>query len=104
MSIEAGLDIQTPFKQAVAEDMVRGRSVMNMTGPFNLIVPLRQIAYLYAIGGDSKVTIIDEDGGNTFETIGNSKFAFPIKLFQETRLSIETSENTLTQLLIIDEY
>lgn len=103
--IEAGKDIQRPFYQAVAEDFVSRHDLKNFVGPFTYSLGYHSIGYIYAVYGPGKIDIVDDwNGPYTIVLDDRTFFKFPIKIYPEGIIKVETNENTLTQILVKDEY
>lgn len=103
--IEAGKKIQKPFCQAVSEDIVENHDVKNFIGSFVFTVGFHSLAYIYAIYGHGEIDITDDWMGNYKVVVSERTFfKFPLKVYPEGIIKVETSENTLTQILIKDEY
>ena len=103
--IEAGKDIQKPFCQAVSEDLVSGHDIKNFVGSFVYELGPYHIAYLYAVYGPAKIDIADDwNGIYKIDIDSSTVFKFPVKIHPAGAIQVETNENTLTQILIKDEY
>ena len=104
--IEAGKDIQRPFYQAIAEDLVSKHDLKNFVGPFTFTLGYHSIGYIYAVYGPGKIDIVDDWNGQYTIVLDDDRtfFKFPIKVYPEGIITVETNENTLTQILVKDEY